>query len=156
MSASWCFVGVPNVPFRRTLARGSTEFVLANRRRVARVLLQTVVNQLAARHRIAFISVPTAADGSMVSRFTDGVGSTATPHYAWINTLVLVTNPARWTILVFEAVGFDAALPLIERIADISFQTLANGTVLVRDADGISTAEDVLTRISTSVVTSFA
>lgn len=120
MPTSWCFVGVPDVPFRRTLARGSTEFVLADCRRVARVLLQTVVDQLTASHGVAFVAVSTAADGSVVSRFTDSVGSAATSHYAWINTLVLITDPACRTVLMFEAVSLDAALSLIKRITNIS------------------------------------
>lgn len=120
MPASWGFVGVSDVPFWRTLARGSTELVLANSRRVARILLQTVVDQLTASHGVAFVAVSTAADGSMVSRFTDSIGSTAAPHYAWINTLVLSTDPARRTVLMLEAVSFDAALPLIERVANVS------------------------------------
>lgn len=120
MPASWGFVGVSDVPFRWTLAGGSTELVLTNGRRVARILLQTVVNQLAASHGVAFVALSTAADGSMVSRFADSIGSTAASHYARINTLVLSTDPARRAVLVLEAVSFDAALSLIKRVANVS------------------------------------
>lgn len=83
-------------------------------------MLQTVVDQLAASHWIAFVALSAAADGSMVSRLADGICSTSTPHYARINTLVLITDPACRTVLMFEAVSFDAALSLIKRITNVS------------------------------------
>lgn len=120
MATSWGLVGIANVPFWRTFAGGSAELVEADGGRVARVLFDAVVNQVAARDRVALIAVSTAADGGVVPGFTDSVGSTAAPHDAGVNAFVLITDPTGWAVFMFEAISLDASLSLVQGVTNVS------------------------------------
>lgn len=94
-------------------------------------MLQAVIDEMTASHGVTLIAFPTAADGGMVPGFAHSIWSTAAPHYAWVNTLVVAADPTGWTVLMFEAVSLDAALPLVQWIPDKSIQALADGAMLV-------------------------
>lgn len=131
MTTSRGAVGVPDVLLRRTLAGGASKLVAADSGVMAGVLLDAVVDELAAAHRVPLVTVSAAADGRVVLGFADGVGPAAPTHYAGINTFMLVADSVGTTVFVLEAVGFDAAHPLVQRIANVTFKTLTNSTVLV-------------------------
>lgn len=69
---------------RRTLAGGASKLVAADSGVVAGVLLDAVVDELAAAHRVPLVTVSAAADGRVVLGFADGVGPAAPTHYAGI------------------------------------------------------------------------
>lgn len=120
VAASWGLVGIANVPLWWTFAGGTAKLVEADGGWVTWVLFDAVVNQVAARDWVTLVAISTAADGGMVPGFTHSVGSTAASHDAGVNTLVLIANPTRWTIFVFEAIGLDASLPLVQGVTNVS------------------------------------
>lgn len=120
MATSWGLVGVADVPLRRAFAGGTAELVEAEGSRVARVLLDAVVDQEAAGDGVALVAVSTAADGGVVPGFTHSVGSTAAPHDAGVNALVLIADPTGRTVFVFEAISLDASLSLVQGVTNIS------------------------------------
>lgn len=156
MTTSWRAVGVPDVLLGGTLAGGASKLVAADGGAVAGVLLDAVVDELAAAHGIPLVAVSAAADGRVVLGFADGIGPAAPTHYAGINTFMLVADSVGTTVFVLEAVSFDAAHPLVQRIANVTFKTLTNSAVLVRNAHGVSPTKNVLAGISTTVITSVA
>lgn len=131
MTTSRGAVGVPDVLLRGALAGGTSKLVAADGRAVAGVLLDAVVDELAAARRVPLVAVSAAANGRVVLGFTDSVGPTAPTHYAGVNTFMLVANSVGTTVFVLEAVSFDAAHPLVQWIANVTFKTLTNSAVLV-------------------------
>lgn len=120
VATSWGLVGVADVPLWWTLAGSTAKLVEADGGRVAWVLFDAEVNQVAARDGVALVAVSTAADGGVVPGFADSVGSTAAPHDAGVNALVFIANPTGRTVFVFEAISLDASLPLVQGVTNVS------------------------------------
>lgn len=152
MATSGRSVGVPNVLLGGTLASCPSKLVAADGGAVARVLLDAVVDELAATDGIALVAVSAAADCRVILGLADGIGTAATAHNAGVDTFMLVADSVRTTVFVLEAVSFDAAHSLVQGIANVAFKALTNSAVLVRNAYSVSSTENVLARVSTTVI----
>lgn len=152
VATSWGSTGVSNVLLGRALAHGPAKLVATDGRRVARVLLEAVVDQLAPGHGVPFVALATSTDGRVVLGFAHGIGTAAAPHHAGVDTLVLVAYPVGEAVFVLEAVGFNAAQPLVDGVSDVARLALADGAVSVGRADGVPTAQHGFAGICARVV----